>query len=86
MSHGKHLFGETYCNGMASVLSAKCSSCRMEIAFSTSQKVQGVGSGNHWECNVAAVWGQMSTGGGTLEGNHVNTGCPHTDEEGLRGN
>ena len=27
------LIGETYHNGMASVLSAKCSSCRMEIAF-----------------------------------------------------
>jgi len=58
------LIGETYRNGMASVLSAKCSSCRMEIAFSTSQKVEGVGSGKRWECNVAAVWGQMSTGGG----------------------
>ena len=58
------LIGETYRNGMASVLSAKCSSCRMEIAFSTSHKVEGVGSGKRWESNVAAVWGQMSTGGG----------------------
>ena len=68
------LIGETYRNGMASVLSAKCSSCRMEIAFSTSQKFEGVGSGKRWECNVAAVWGQMSTGGGHA---HLRKPCQH---------
>ena len=30
------LVGETYRNGMASVLSARCGSCQTEIAFSTS--------------------------------------------------
>ena len=58
------LVGETYRNGMASVLSARCSSCRTEIAFSTSHKINGIGSGKRWESNVAAVWGQMATGGG----------------------
>ena len=47
-----------------SVLSAKCSGCRMEVAFSTSSKVSGLSGGKRWECNLAAVWGQMSTGGG----------------------
>ena len=58
------LIGETYRNGMSSVLSAKCSSCRADIAFSTSHKIGGVGSGKRWESNLAAVWGQMASGGG----------------------
>ena len=36
----------------------------MEVAFPTSFKVTGLGGGQRWECNLAAVWGQMSTGGG----------------------
>ena len=37
--HGElSLVGETYCSGLASVLSAKCSGCRMEVAFPTSSK------------------------------------------------
>ena len=41
----------------------------MEVAFPSS-KVTGLGGGGGggggqwWECNLAAVWGQMSTGGG----------------------
>ena len=58
------LVGETYRNGMASVLSARCGSCQTEIAFSTSRKIDGIGSGKRWDSNVAAVWGQMATGGG----------------------
>ena len=58
------LIGETYRNGMSSVLSAKCSSCRADIAFSTSHKIGGVGNGKRWESNLAAVWGQMASGGG----------------------
>ena len=49
---------------MASILSANCSHCRLEIAFPTSTKISGVGSGKRWEYNVAAVWGQMCSGGG----------------------
>ena len=58
------LTGERYREGLASVLSATSSGCRMEVAFPTSSKVTGLGGGQRWECNLAAVWGQMSTGGG----------------------
>ena len=56
--------GSIYREGLASVLSATCSSCRMEAAFPTSSKVTGLGGGQRWECNLAAVWGQMSTSEG----------------------
>lgn len=63
--HGElSLVGETYRSGLASVLSAKCSGCRMEVAFPTSSKMTGVGGGWRWEANFAAVWAQMATGGG----------------------
>ena len=65
------LTGEMYRSGMASVLSARCNNCRAEIAFSTSHKVKGVGTGKRWESNVAAVWGQMTTGGGHARLNEV---------------
>ena len=58
------LVGETYCGGLASILSAKCSGCRIELAFPTSSKVSSLGGARRWECNMAAVWGQMVTGGG----------------------
>ena len=58
------LTGERYREGLASVLSATCSGCRMEVAFPTSSKVTGLGGDQQWECNLAAVWGQMSTGRG----------------------
>ena len=58
------LVGESNREGLASVLSAQCSGCQLKFAFPTSPKVGGVGKGKHWECNLAAVWGQMSTGGG----------------------
>ena len=58
------LTSERYREGLASVLSATCSGCRMEVAFPPS-KVTGLGGGSQWwECNLAAVWGQMSTSGG----------------------
>ena len=38
--------GETYHSGMASILSAKCSHCRLEIAFLTSNKSDGVAVGS----------------------------------------
>ena len=37
------LTGEHYREGLASVLSATCSGCRMEVAFPTSSKVTGLG-------------------------------------------
>ncbi len=50
--------------GLASILQAKCSTCGFEITFPTSSKVSGISGGKFWECNIAAVWGQMSIGGG----------------------
>ena len=40
------LTGERYREGLASVLSATCSGCRMEVAFPTSSKVTGLGGGS----------------------------------------
>ncbi len=57
------LKGETR-HGLASILKAECSSCGHTIIFETSPKVKGPRKYCRWECNLAAVWGQMSTGGG----------------------
>ena len=53
------LTGDRYRESLASVLSATYSGCRMEVAFPTSSKVTGLGGDQWWECNLAAVWGQM---------------------------
>ena len=34
------------------------------ISFATSDKVKGPRGIKRWESNLAAVWGQMATGGG----------------------
>jgi len=39
-------------------------SVKYTVQFETSLKVKGPGGRCRWECNHAAVWGQMSTGGG----------------------
>ena len=49
------LTGKHNREGLASVLCARCSNCRLEVAFPTSSKVTGVGAGQRWECNLAAV-------------------------------
>ena len=51
-------------DGLASILNSKCDKCDHEISFSTSRKVPGPRGMNRWESNLAAVWGQMATGGG----------------------
>lgn len=51
-------------NGLASIISTKCNSCDHIIKLETSRKVKGPRNYYRWECNLAAVWGQMSTGGG----------------------
>ncbi len=51
-------------DGLASILSAKCTTCSHVIAFSTSTKVKGPRGYKRWQCNLAAVWGQMVTGRG----------------------
>lgn len=50
--------------GLASIISTRCSKCHLTIPLTTSQKVPGPKGYARWEANLAAVWGQMSTGGG----------------------
>ena len=58
------LTGEKYQGGLASIISEICSGCQTEMAFPTWSKVASQSGLQRWECNVAAVWGQMATGGG----------------------
>ena len=51
-------------DGLASVVSTQCSSCGFKINLQTSRKVCCVTGYRGWEVNLAAVWGQMTTGGG----------------------
>ena len=51
-------------DGLASILSTRCTQCDHSIVLQTSRKVRGPRGYCRWECNLAAVWGQMSTGGG----------------------
>ena len=57
------LTGETRA-GLASIISSRCSKCSYTVPLETSRKVKGPRGNCRWECNLAAVWGQMSTGGG----------------------
>ncbi len=50
--------------GLASILSCSCSKCDFSIPLNTSKKVLGPKGKMRWEVNLAAVWGQISTGGG----------------------
>ena len=49
--------------GLASILSSQCE-CGYEIILESSNKVKGPLGHSRWECNLAAVWGQMTTGSG----------------------
>ena len=51
-------------HGLASILSWKCTICDQEMSFSTSTKVAGSKGNQYSTSNLAAVWGQMVTGGG----------------------
>jgi len=55
---------ETHRDGLASTLTTHCSNCNEEFTLHTSSKVKGLTGKPYWESNVAATWGQMSTGGG----------------------
>lgn len=57
------LYGETR-HGLATILKGHCSTCNYTIKLESSPKVKGPRGYAQWECNIAAVWGQMSTGGG----------------------
>ena len=50
--------------GLASIISVKCMGCNEIIKLESSAKIVGAKGIKRWECNVAAVWGQMATGGG----------------------
>ena len=51
-------------DGLASIISSRCSECGHKVLFKTSRKVKGPKGYPRWECNLTAVWGQMSTRGG----------------------
>ncbi len=51
-------------NGLASILTSRCSTCGHTITLETAQKVKGPKGYRRWECDLAAVWGQVVTGGG----------------------
>lgn len=57
------LVGETR-EGLASIFACSCISCGHNIVLQTSEKVVGPKGYRRWECNLAAVWGQVSSGGG----------------------
>lgn len=65
-------------DGLASIISAKCLKCREIFCLETSQKIKGPNGYLRWECNLAAVWGQMCTGGGhtKLQGSMATLGIP----------
>ena len=50
--------------GLASVIRVRCKGCGETLDLESSQKVVGPKGIKRWECNLAAVWGQMATGGG----------------------
>ena len=50
--------------GMASIIAYQCCGCNEQISFATSTKVTSPEGNKYWSCNLAAVWGQMATGGG----------------------
>ena len=55
--------------GLASIIGCKFKGCGHELIFNTSTKTKGLTGNMFWTNNLAAVWGQMTTGGGfnTLE-------------------
>ena len=57
------LTGETRA-GLTSIISSWCSKCSYTVPLETFRKVKGPRGNCGWERNLAAVWGQMSTGGG----------------------
>ena len=54
----------TKCEGLASIMSSRCSTCSHTITLETADKVKDPRGYSRSECNLAAVWGQMATGGG----------------------
>ena len=65
-------------DGLASIIRTECSGCGHVVKLETSTKVAGPSGCNRWEVNLAAVWGQMCTGGGhsTLQESLAYLGVP----------
>ena len=59
--------------GLASIISVKCMGCNEIVKLESSAKIVGPKGIKRWECNVAAVWGQMATGGGYSKLNETMT-------------
>ena len=57
-------YEEQFRDGLVSVLTAQCKGCGTESAFPKSSKVNCKVTRQSQKCNLAAVWGQMATGGG----------------------
>ena len=58
------LEGETMHAGLASVLSVKCVKCESKFRIESLKRVKTADGHQRWVVNVAAVLGQMATGGG----------------------
>ena len=50
--------------GLASIMSSRCSTCSHTITLEMADKMKGPRGYSRWECNLAAVWGHMATAGG----------------------
>ena len=59
--------------GLASIIIVKCMGCNEIVKLESSAKIAGPKGIKRWECNVAAVWGQMATGGGYSKLNETMT-------------
>ena len=55
---------EKHREGLSSLLTPHCTNCRKEFPLKTSSRVKDVSGKHCWESNIAAVWGQISTGAG----------------------
>lgn len=53
-------------SGLASVLSVKCAKCGNKFCIESSKRVKAADGHQQWVVNVAAVLGQMATGGGAI--------------------
>ena len=58
------IFGEKGRNGLASIMGCRFKGCGQEITFNTSTKTTGLTGNMLWTNSLAAVWGQMTVGGG----------------------
>lgn len=58
------IVGEKDHNGLASIMDCKFKGCGQELTFATSTKTTGLTGKMFWTNNLAAVWGQMTVGGG----------------------